>query len=163
ILNTPGRAIPLRRLFNLKQYPPDVMVLYAEGYSVTDFLVAKSSRFTFLAFVNTGMQQGWDAACQTHYGYKNVEELEAAWLQTLRDTKAQARQLNQSILASRNPGGGGDGGAKTQVVTRTTAPPAQPVIDTPRPAYRGQMEEEQSTGGWNAPQVRLGTPQLDLG
>src|SRR5262245_15359099 len=33
ILNTPGRAIPLRRLFALRDYPRDVMVLYAEGYS----------------------------------------------------------------------------------------------------------------------------------
>ena len=35
ILNTPGRAIPLRRLFAMTKYPPDVMVLYAEGYSVS--------------------------------------------------------------------------------------------------------------------------------
>ena len=33
ILNTPGRLIPLRRLFALKEYPDDVMSLYAEGYS----------------------------------------------------------------------------------------------------------------------------------
>src|SRR5947209_6293220 len=43
-LNTPGRAIPLRRLFTLTNYPRDVMVLYAEGYSVTNFLVSSSSR-----------------------------------------------------------------------------------------------------------------------
>src|SRR5262245_41948633 len=30
ILNTPGRAIPLRRLLSLMKYPNDMMVLYAE-------------------------------------------------------------------------------------------------------------------------------------
>src|SRR5947209_1720366 len=62
ILNTRGRAIPLRRLFALREYPDDVMVLYAEGYSVTNFLVAQSNRQTFLAFVNQGMHSGWDEA-----------------------------------------------------------------------------------------------------
>src|SRR5437764_6725152 len=28
ILRSPGRAIPLRRLFQMTKYPPDVMVLY---------------------------------------------------------------------------------------------------------------------------------------
>src|SRR5262249_56886909 len=56
ILNTPGRAIPLRRLFALTQYPRDVMVLYAEGYSVTNFLVSRSSRPPFLTFLAHGMR-----------------------------------------------------------------------------------------------------------
>src|SRR5437879_3670799 len=49
ILNA-GRAIPLSRLFTLQQYPRDVGSLYAEGYSVANFLVASSNRRTFLEF-----------------------------------------------------------------------------------------------------------------
>ena len=64
ILNSPGRAIPLRRLFSLTQYPRDVMVLYAEGYSVTSFLVGQSSRSQFLAFVAQGMRGDWDGAAK---------------------------------------------------------------------------------------------------
>src|SRR5882724_5448866 len=86
ILNN-RQAMPLRRLFSLHEYPPDVMVLYAQGFSVTDFLVGKSSRPAFLNFVADGMSKGWDMAARTHYGYQNVEELEQAWLQHLRDTK----------------------------------------------------------------------------
>src|SRR6516162_2861272 len=59
ILNTPGRMIPLRRLFTLTQYPRDVMVLYAEGYSVTNYLVSISSRSAFLAFLAHGMRGDW--------------------------------------------------------------------------------------------------------
>ena len=43
--------MPLRRLFALQQYPSDVMTLYAQGYSVSNFLVSASSRPAFLAFV----------------------------------------------------------------------------------------------------------------
>ncbi len=68
ILNTPGRAIPLRRLFALREYPADVMALYAQGFSVTSFLVGLSNRQQFLGFVATGMNQGWDAACRTRAG-----------------------------------------------------------------------------------------------
>src|SRR5207248_5452584 len=55
ILNQ-GRAIPLRRLFALTEYPREVMALYAEGYSVSSFLVAASNRPVFLRFVAHGMQ-----------------------------------------------------------------------------------------------------------
>src|SRR5437660_4991036 len=50
------RAIPLSRLFVLTQYPSDVGSLYAEGYSVAEFLVDTSNRKTFLDFVAHGMQ-----------------------------------------------------------------------------------------------------------
>jgi uncharacterized protein (TIGR03000 family) len=83
ILDTPGRAIPLRRLFKLKDYPRDVMVLYAEGYSVTRFLVAARDRATFLSFVQQGMDDGWDDAVRKHYDYDDVDDLEQAWLASL--------------------------------------------------------------------------------
>ena len=69
----------------LTQYPPDVMVLYAEGYSVVEFLVGQSNRKVFLAFIAQGMRDGWDPAVQAHYGYRSVEELEEAWTQASLD------------------------------------------------------------------------------
>jgi hypothetical protein len=134
ILNTPGRAIPLRRLFQMSKYPPDVMVLYAEGYSVTNFLVGKSSRSEFLAFIAQGMRGDWDGAARAHYQFNNVEELERGWLQFLRE----GRQQQPALLASRNA----DENAMTnRVVVRQTAPPAQPLVDSSRPTIRGQSSE----------------------
>jgi hypothetical protein len=88
ILNN-GRQIPVRRLFSLREYPREVMCLYAQGYSISDYLVKRSDRQTFLQFVAAGMQGNWDGAAQRFYGHRNVEELEGAWLQHLRDTKRQ--------------------------------------------------------------------------
>jgi len=138
ILNTPGRAIPLRRLFALREYPSDVMALYAQGFSVTNFLVAQSSRQAFLAFVAQGMHEGWDRACQAHYKYRNVEELEQTWLQHLRDTKRPPAELAQNRpQPEAGPG----------VLVRQTVPPAQPVLAGASAIYRGVAPEEAPTHG----------------
>lgn len=84
ILDSPGRAIPLRRLLGLKEYPRDVMALFAEGYSLTRFLVERKDHKTFLAFVKTGDSKGWDEAVKTHYGLRDVTELEDVWLAHLK-------------------------------------------------------------------------------
>src|SRR5262249_37346173 len=54
------RLIPLRRLLGLREYPADVMALYVEGYCLTEFLVGKRDRKTFLAFVKQGAEDDWD-------------------------------------------------------------------------------------------------------
>jgi hypothetical protein len=133
ILNTPGRPIPLRRLFSLTQYPPDVMVLYAEGFSVTSFLVGQSSRQQFLAFIAQGMRGDWDGAVRAHYRYNSVDELEQAWRKHLLDTKQQPAEV---LASNRGPTEG-------RVVVRQTAPP---YADQPKPVYRGQSSEETPYG-----------------
>lgn len=138
ILQMPGRAIPLRRLFGLKDYPRDpnhVMALYAQGYSVTNFLVSQSTRSVFLAFVAHGMQNNgnnWDAALQRHYRYRSVEELEGAWVQSLRNGRPRSTQLASNRGTS----------TAARVVVRQTAPPAQPILEAPEPIYRGQIPDE---------------------
>jgi hypothetical protein len=183
VLRTPGRAIPLRRLFSLRDYPRDVMVLYAEGYSVTNFLVSQSSRPIFLAFVAQGMQGDWDAAVRTHYHYQNVEDLERAWVQHVRNDGQQPVELASNR-------GRGDASQTSRVVVRQTAPPAQPLLEAPQPVYRGQAPNEPDDSadprpparpdyrtspaqpaGWSPPQgyrvpppppsVRLGAPEFE--
>jgi hypothetical protein len=135
ILNQ-NRQIPLRRLFGLRDYPREVMCLYAQGFSVSDYLVKRSDRQTFLRFVAHGMQAGWDSAAQSFYRFRSVDELEAAWLQHLRDTKRQpGTQLAQNTQPTRNAG------ANT---VRLTVPPAQPL--DPPPVVRGQAPSADQLG-----------------
>jgi hypothetical protein len=136
ILNQ-GRAIPLRRLFALRDYPREVMCLYAEGFSMANYLVNAGGRQTYLKFVAQGMQQGWDTAVRTHYRYNSVDELEQAWLAELRRTKGQP----PTYLVS-NPRRAGNG-VTGQTMVRLTAPPAQPVDEFARqPVYRGRAAED---------------------
>jgi hypothetical protein len=152
ILNTPGRAIPLRRLFSMTRYPADVMVLYAEGFSVASFLVGQSSRTQFLAFVGQGMRGDWDGACRTHYGYRSVEDLEQAWLAHLRATKGQPPQL--ASAAGPGPGAAAyhQAAPNQQVPVRQTVPPIyQP--EPGRPVARAQAPEQDAPYGY-LPDVR---------
>ncbi len=80
-----GSKIPLRSLVAMTEYPPDmrdVMKLYAQGYSVTDYLVQQGGRETFLQFLNDAMRHGgWDQALSAHYGVNSVDLLESKWNQ----------------------------------------------------------------------------------
>jgi hypothetical protein len=150
ILNTPGRMIPLRRLFTLTQYPPDVMVLYAEGYSVTNFLVNISNRQAFLQFIAQGMQRGdWDSAVRSSFRFNRVEDLEAAWLASLRSPKNPPA----NVLASRD---GAAAGGNAAMVVRQTLPPAQPFLEGPRPIYRGMMPASEGDAAYSHPTARPG-------
>jgi hypothetical protein len=183
ILNS-GRAIPLRRLMVLKEYPNEVMALYAQGFSVTSFLVSKSSRPAFLNFIADGMRTGWDAALQRHYKMQNIEELEQAWLTHLRNTKRQPVQVASAATS---------GDRSRQPVTRQTVPPVQPFDDVPPAVVRGvapdsdrdfpgkvkpvsrpgylpdyvRPDRPSPADGWQvpaasvAPSVTLGPPQFD--
>ena len=135
ILNTPGRAIPLRRLFSLTEYPSDVMALYAEGFSVTNFLVGLSNRQQFLGFIATGMREGWDRAASQYYQYNSVEELEQAWLTHMKNTKKQPRPVLTADNTSR------PNEPDSRVLVRTTVPPAQPAVDMT--VARGKAPEEE--------------------
>jgi hypothetical protein len=137
ILNQ-GRQIPLRRLLSLKEYPREVMCLYAQGFSLSDYLVQRSDKKTFLAFIGQGMQQGWDRAVQAHYGHRSVEELEEAWLKHLRDTRRQP-----DMILAQNKGQPEGAGPAARVV-RLTAPPAQPLA--PAPVVRGVAPSTEELG-----------------
>ncbi len=122
ILNTPGRAIPLSRLFALESYPQDVMALYTEGYCVVNFLLVKDpDRSKFLKFMDAGMSSGWDSASR-YYGYNSVNELEQAWFQHMRETKGSMK-IAGSVVIPTNVNGG--------TVPLTSSVPSVSVITVP--------------------------------
>ena len=107
-----GRAIRLRTLLPLTQYPKDMHVLYAQGHSVVRFLLARpprpepvvvpsdppgreiiqarerQPRAALLEFVRLGSAgntaNSWEHAANAVYGFGSVDELEQAWLDWLR-------------------------------------------------------------------------------
>jgi hypothetical protein len=71
--------LPLGRLFQVENYPRDLMGFYGQGYSISRFLIEMGGRPRFLQFVRDGMKDGWDVATRTHYQLSNVRELDRAW------------------------------------------------------------------------------------
>jgi hypothetical protein len=94
-----NQAYRLRTLMTMMTYPrtgEDVITLYAEGYSIVRFLVDSSSKQAFLEFLADGIQpqMGWDRALQKHYGVKNIEQLEQAWLKWMLAWNSAQTRLN---------------------------------------------------------------------
>ena len=81
VMNT-SRKIPLKSLLEMKNYPQEkqqVLTLYAEGHSLADFLIQRSDKRTYVAFLQMAHEQGWEAALKNLYNVESVEILEAAW------------------------------------------------------------------------------------
>ena len=75
-----GRGIPFATMFSLKDYPSDIMPLYAQGYSVSCFLIAQGGPRTFVKFLEDGMRtEDWVSATEKHYGYPMLGKLQSAW------------------------------------------------------------------------------------
>src|SRR5262249_58312626 len=108
---------------------------------ISDYLVKHSDRRTFLAFVAHGMQHGWDSAVQSFYSLRNVEELEAAWLQHLRDTRQQPNDMQIAQNQGRTPN---PGQTAARPIVRTTSPPVQPL--DPAPVVRGAAPAPEQVG-----------------
>jgi hypothetical protein len=94
-----SRMIPLRKLMPMTDYPQEVLALFAEGFSLTRFLVESGDRQRFLSFVAQGMRDGWDEAVKTHYPFEKVEDLEKAWLAHLQQIRS-AKQSKLGLAAS---------------------------------------------------------------
>lgn len=93
---------PLADLLNAAEYPTQrdaVRTFYVRGASLTAFLVS-AGRTRFLEFVSAGMQDGWDAAVRVHYGFADVSELEAAWLDWLRADRPIIELDGAQLLAA---------------------------------------------------------------
>ncbi|MFO0852707.1 MAG: sigma-70 family RNA polymerase sigma factor [Gemmataceae bacterium] len=102
-----GRCIQLANLFKMTEYPRDMAVLFAQGYSVCQFLLTRDSKLIdqfadatksgigvrvdrdlarrqlLIMFVAAGANEGWDETAKRAYGFESVDKLEAAWLQFL--------------------------------------------------------------------------------
>ncbi len=80
-----SKRIPLDQLLRIKEYPrdmQDVLTLYAEGYSLADYLVqqkGEQGRAVFLAFLGDALKGGWEGAFQKHYGISDVNDVEKDW------------------------------------------------------------------------------------
>jgi hypothetical protein len=119
LLAAPARCIPLRDLFELAHYPRDLFAFYGSGSSVSRFLVDRKGRKTFLAFVAAGMAGDWDGAVRRFYRFDTVEDLERAWLGSLRKERVAVQDEGSRREALPAPAGAGTeaeapGGARTR-------------------------------------------------
>ena len=109
----PSRGIPFNKMFIMRNYPQDILPLYAQGYSLAKFLIAQKGRRHFLNFVGKGLQnesrlpplRAWDKATNEFYNYRNLSDLQVSWLAWVKDGSKETGQANlsKSNLAQTNP------------------------------------------------------------
>ena len=72
------KQMPLQTLFGIREYPSnpeDLYTLYAEGYSLAEFLVQRTGaegKRVYLDFLGDALSGGWDSAIEKHYGFASV-------------------------------------------------------------------------------------------
>src|SRR5690606_19123363 len=75
------RGIAFNKMFAMREYPPDVLPLYAQGYSLARFLVAQRGKQHFVAYVGEGLKTNrWPEATTKFYGYKDLSDLQVRWV-----------------------------------------------------------------------------------
>jgi hypothetical protein len=76
-----GRGIAFATMFAMTEYPQDVMPLYAQGYSLSEYLIQTGGRRKFVQFLAEGMKTNdWTAAIDRHYGMHDLGVLQNTWL-----------------------------------------------------------------------------------
>lgn len=160
ILNQ-GKAFRLNTLFRMTEYPRDMIVLYAEGYSVSAYLVergggGRDGRRKLLQFLGEGMKgstershgtpESWNAAAQRVFGADSTDALEAQWIEFLKNPAAgriAARNngsSNPTTLATPTSGKGAEFTSAGRPDVRSSAGPL-PVLEAPVKSARGSTPE----------------------
>ena len=68
-----GRGIAFNPMFAMMDYPPDFMPLYAEGYSLAEYLILVGGRQEFVKFLDDGLKgDDWSGAVQRHYRQQDL-------------------------------------------------------------------------------------------
>jgi hypothetical protein len=123
-----GRGLAFNEMFRLKEYPHDILPLYAQGHSAVQFLLDQAGPRHFIHFLEMGMRtENWPASLQQHYAYPSIGDFQVSWNRWLIDGSPSDLTAYSPLLRSQNP-----------------SPEASP-NPTPSSAGRGH-----SSTGWEA-------------
>ena len=76
-----GHGIAFNQMFAMTDYPADIMPLYAQGYSLAEFLIQTRGRREYVEFLGDGLKsEDWPGAVERHYGVKDLGALQNTWL-----------------------------------------------------------------------------------
>jgi hypothetical protein len=154
------RGIAMNRMFAMTEYPQDILPLYAQGYSLAEFLIEQGGRQRFVAYLGDGMRDNrWSAATLRHYGIPDLGALQTTWLAwvtkgspPLRPRDDQPGPIGHGpLLASNTP----LPRPEPNLIYRTaTAPSPQP-----SPGRRGDLGQLSPEGrGYGSPASRRLVP-----
>ena len=96
-----GRGIPFSAMFAMKEYPSDVLPLYAQGHSLAGFLIHQGGKRKFLQFVRDGLEdENWTQVLSAHYGYSDLRVLQDSWLDWVAKGSPPLRSTEPTTIAA---------------------------------------------------------------
>ena len=96
-----GKGIGFNELFKMREYPSDVMPLYAQGHSLAKFLISKYGKREFLAFLADGLKDdNWPRAVQRHYGHRHLLALQNSWMDWIRQGRPELSPPKDDVLVA---------------------------------------------------------------
>ena len=102
VLDSGAGFIDLRRLLQMKEYPKEyraMLIMYAEGFALVDFLVQQGGRSRYLKFLTDGEKIGWTEAIRSNYHHGGVESLEKNWRAWIRGGMPKLKSPREELLA----------------------------------------------------------------
>jgi hypothetical protein len=76
-----GKGIAFSQMFAITEYPRDPMPLYAQSFSLAEYLIQQGGRRKYVAFLADGLrEEEWPAALQRHYGFGDLGTLQNTWV-----------------------------------------------------------------------------------
>jgi len=87
VIGKPRESYSLSELLAMKEYPEDsrrMLIMYAQGYALADFLVQQGGRASYLKFLGDAETDGWEAAISDNFDHAGVASLEKNWLAWIR-------------------------------------------------------------------------------
>ncbi len=75
-----GRGLAFNTMFQLKEYPQDILPLYAQGHSAVQFLINQGGPQKFVKFIEAGMKtENWPSELQEFYAYDSIGKFQTSW------------------------------------------------------------------------------------
>ena len=95
------RGIPFSHMFGMTEYPNDVLPLYAQGHSLSKFLIDQRGKREFLEFLADGMEGGdWQGALNKRYGYRDLLVLQNSWMDWIRQGRPPLQLASDAVLVA---------------------------------------------------------------
>lgn len=127
------RGIPMNQLFLMTEYPNDVLPLYAQGYSVCQFLIAQKGPRGFIDFLHDYIQHpSWTANVRKHYQYESLAELQQYWVDWVAAGSGPVDRFAKVQLASQT-GDAGDRIAQVAATAPAGSAPGAAVVTAAAP------------------------------
>lgn len=105
VIKNDRELISLDRLLTMKEYPSGyrpMLILYAQGYALADFLVQQGGQQKYLKFLHDGERMGWTQAIKANYAHDGIESLQKNWKGWILAGMPKLTDPREAMLAARD-------------------------------------------------------------